>query len=306
MKVIVFGCQQIAVDFLDYLNKNEDIDVPLVVTYELPLDITYGYESVLRYCDEVGIDVMAPERLDIFSIEKIRKIKPDIIFSIYYRKVFPQALIDIPKLGCINIHPSLLPEYRGPTPTAWAILNGERYSGVTIHYMDKEIDTGDILVQKRFEIGEYETGYELYTRAMTIGGNLLKRNFSSIVTRKIKAKRQVGVGSYFGKIDARYFINWKSRTDHVVNQIRVRSKPYSPAESILFNRYFFFHRVRKFSSVDYVAQRPGRIVDIDKDGKIIISCADGCIRADDYDVFPPLTGKEKKTYLRIGNVFEQL
>ena len=157
MKVVIFGCQQIAVDFISFL-KNNNVSIPLIITYELPLDKTYGYESVIEKFSNGETEVLNPKSVNINIINKVKSINPDIIFSIYYRKILPKSLLKIPRLGCINIHPSLLPKYRGPIPTAWAIENGESEFGITIHYMDEGIDTGDILVQKEYQILENETG----------------------------------------------------------------------------------------------------------------------------------------------------
>ena len=132
MKVVVFGCQQIAVDFIAFL-KSKNVTISLIVTYELPLDKTYGYESVLDKFSSDKIELINPKRVDGDLISKIKSISPDIIFSIYYRKILPNSILKIPRLGCINIHPSLLPKYRGPIPTAWAIERGEKTFGITIH-----------------------------------------------------------------------------------------------------------------------------------------------------------------------------
>ena len=141
----------------------------------------------------------SPPRITKSLIDRVRDINPDYIFSIYYRQILPKSLLSSAKISCINIHPSLLPQYRGPVPTAWTIENGEKEFGITIHLMDEGIDTGDILVQKKYPIIENETGFELYTRGMKLGYELLVENFNKIVNEKIPAIPQVGIGSYFGK-----------------------------------------------------------------------------------------------------------
>ena len=304
MKVVVFGCQQIAVDFIKYLNSRSDVKLPLVITYELPLDTTYGYDSVLRYCKKSKVKVTTPKLMRDSIIDTIKVIKPDIIFSIYYRKILPKAILNIPRLGCINIHPSLLPEYRGPVPTAWAIRNGEEETGITIHLMDECIDTGDILVQKKFPILDNETGYELFTRAMSIGAKQLIENFDKIIKKEIKPKKQQGIGSYFGKMHWKSIIDWKRKQKDIINQIRVHSKPYNPSETVMFNRYFIINKARPIIIDDYKAQKPGCILDVVEQDNIIVSCADGCLLIDDYEIVPKLNETEKKVYLKPGNFFE--
>ena len=198
-KIVIFGCQQIAVDFIRYVVGQSDVELSLVVTYELTLDKTYGYESVIENFSQTEIEVESPPRITKSLIDRVRDINPDYIFSIYYRQILPKSLLSSAKISCINIHPSLLPQYRGPVPTAWAIENGEKEFGITIHLMDEGIDTGDILVQKKYPILDNETGFELYTRGMKLGYELLVKNFKKIINEKIKAKPQIGVGTYYGK-----------------------------------------------------------------------------------------------------------
>lgn len=303
-KIVLFACQQIGVDFIDFLLTKEDIEISLVVTYELPMDKTYGYKSVLEEALKGGLKVINPNRITESLIQEIKEIRPDVIFSVYYRKIFPSKLLKIPQLGCINIHPSLLPEYRGPVPTAWAIMNGENFFGITVHYMDKGIDTGDILVQERYEIFENETGYELYTRAMKLGTEMLKRNFYKILNKGIKPYKQSGKGSYYGKKPAKYTINWQEKAEYIINMIRVQGKPYNPAEAILLNRYIMINKATIIRDEKYVLQGPGKIVDILEDKKIIVSCVDGFLRLDEYEIFPKLTEIEEGIYLKIGNKFD--
>ncbi len=302
-KAIIFGCQQIAVDLIDFLLK-KNVEIPLVVTYELPLDQTYGYASVIEFCKNRNLNFFAGDRITDSMTDWISEQKPDFIFSFYYRKILPKSLLAIAKDRAINIHPSLLPHYRGPVPTAWAIENGEKEVGVTIHLMDGGIDTGDILIQKRYPIGENETGYELYTRAMTLGTDLFRKNYDKIASGKIKPYKQEGVGSYYGKKSGRYILDWKRKAEDIRNLIRVYAKPFNMAETKLFNRYVLVNRAKVLKDKKYPAQGAGRIMDILPGEKLLVSCADGCLLLEDYQFAPKLTPQEKKIYLKIGNRFE--
>ena len=302
MKVVVFGCQQIAVDFITFLKK-KNVTISLIVTYELPLDQTYGYESVIKKFSDSKIEVLNPKRVNINLTNKIKSISPDIIFSIYYRKILPKSLLGLPKLGCINIHPSLLPSYRGPVPTAWAIQNGETNFGITIHYMDEGIDTGDILVQEKYTIAEDETGYELYSRAMKLGAKLLEDNFENIINKKLKPIKQNGKSSYYGKKNGKYKIDWKDSAKNINNKIRVHAKPFNPAETSMFNRYFIINKASIIEDEKYTAQGTGLIVDI-IENKIVVSCAEGCLMLEDFSIFPELNDFDKKIYLKTGNKFD--
>lgn len=303
-KIVIFGCQQIAVDFIDYLLSRSDAEIPLVVTYELPLDEVYGYESVYKRARAKGLNVINPPRITPEILAEVRAIAPDVVFSVYYRKIFPKELLCIPKQGCINIHPSKLPLYRGPVPTAWAILNGEKSFGITIHYMDEGVDTGDILVATEFPILENETGFELYSRGMKLGAELLRENFPGIIQGEIQARKQVGQGSYYGKLSGRHILNWRQSVESVKNLVRVHAKPYNPVQAILFNKYVLINRISVANGDSYTLQGAGIIMDVLEGDRIVVSCTDGCVIFDDYEIVPALTEKERAVYLRKGNRFD--
>jgi methionyl-tRNA formyltransferase len=303
-RIVLFGCQQIAVDFIELLQSREDVELIYVYTYELPLDKTYGYSSVYNKCAKLNIPCEKPKKISNRIINYIKKLKPDFIFSVYYRKIFPVTLLEIPECRAINIHPSKLPKYRGPVPTAWAIKNGEKEFGITIHYMDRGIDTGDILFQKTFKIFENETGFELYTRGMTLGAKILEENIEKILYNKLHPVKQNGIGSYYGKINGKHQINWQNNFETIRNMVRIHAYPYNSAETILFNRYFFIDKVSTIKDQNYELQGPGRIVDIKPGGKLVVSCADGFLLLEDFNIFPKLKNNEKSLYFKIGNKFD--
>tara|TARA_B100000902_G_scaffold378424_1_gene411660 strand:- start:792 stop:1724 length:933 start_codon:yes stop_codon:yes gene_type:complete len=303
-KIVIFGCQSISIQILRYLNDLEWVDIVKVITYEVPSDISRGQESLIDAAQEMDIKVSSPSRLSSEVISEIRKLNPDLIISAYYRKIFNKEIIAIPKLGVVNIHPSILPYYRGPVPTAWAILNGEKEFGVTVHKVDEGIDTGDILIQKKFKIMDDETGHELYLRAMNLGAKLFIENFNEIIEDKIKPKMQQPGGSYFGKLKTKVLVNWKDSAESIRNQVRVRAYPYNPIETILENKYFFINRVSIIKEVKMHVQVPGKILKIYDDDRLLVSCSDGAIIIEDYDVYPKFTELEKDIYLKIGRMFD--
>lgn len=301
IKVVIFGCQQIAVDFIEHLSSLEDIEISLIATYELPLDATYGYESVVKRAKEKGL--LVTTRGPRSMINKIKEIEPDIIFSVYYRKILCKEILSIPRIGCINIHPSKLPYYRGPVPTAWAIKKGEKRFGITIHDMDEGIDTGDILVQEEYDIFDEETGHELYTRGMKLGAELLRKNFYKLVNQALPRIKQEGTGSYFGKLKGKHVIDWQQGAEEIKNIIRIHAKPYNSAETLLFNRYVLINKVSIIRNDKYILQGVGKIIDILDGDKLVVTCADGCLMLEDYEILPYLSEDEKKIYIKIGNEF---
>ena len=139
--------------------------------------------EVKEYAMQNGIEkIYQPEKVkgnDEF-INELKSINPDLIVVVAYGKILPKEIIDIPKLGCINVHGSLLPKYRGAAPIQWAVLNGDKVTGITTMYMDKGMDTGDMILKEEVEIGENETTGELWERLAVIGGKLLVETIKQI------------------------------------------------------------------------------------------------------------------------------
>lgn len=130
---------------------------------------------------EAGIDVYQPEKLKNDALMPLlEELKPDLIVVTAYGRILPEYIINYPKYGCINVHASLLPKYRGAAPIQWAIINGEKLTGVTTMKMDKGLDSGDILLKKETQIGEYETAEELFDRLALLGGELLVETINNI------------------------------------------------------------------------------------------------------------------------------
>ena len=105
-------------------------------------------------------------------ISEIKELNPEIICVVAYGKILPKEILDIPKYGCINLHGSILPKYRGAAPIQWAVLNGDKTTGVTTIYMNEKMDEGDMILKEEIEIEEYETTGELWNRLSSIGAEL--------------------------------------------------------------------------------------------------------------------------------------
>lgn len=143
---------------------------------------------VKEFAIEKNLKIFQPEKIvnnKEFKNE-IKSLEPDLICVVSYGKILPKSFLEIPKQGCINVHPSLLPKYRGAAPIQWAILNGDKTTGVTIMYMNEKMDAGDIIIQEEFEIDENETTGELWNRLSTIGANLLVSAISQIKDGTVK------------------------------------------------------------------------------------------------------------------------
>ena len=179
-----------------------------------------AYSPVKEFALEKKIDIYQPEKIknntDFF--EKIKQLNPDVICVVAYGKILPKDILELPRLGCINVHASLLPKYRGAAPIQWAIINGEKKTGVTTMYMDEKMDTGDMILKQEIEIGEDETTGDLWDRLAKIGANLLVETLEKIENNtapRIKQPDNFSLAPMLNKENAR--IDWENMT---ANQIK--------------------------------------------------------------------------------------
>ena len=150
-----------------------------------------------------GIDVFQPTSLkNEESFEIIKKLNPDIIVVVAYGKILPERIINFPKYGCINVHASLLPKYRGAAPIQWSIINGESKTGITTMYMDKGLDTGDMLLKDETLIDENETSFELSKRLSQMGANLIVKTLKALENGNLeKIKQDDNLSNYAPMLD---------------------------------------------------------------------------------------------------------
>ena len=138
--------------------------------------------DVKKFATQKNLNLYQPEKIkgNLDFLNMIKDLNPDLICVVAYGKILPKEILDIPKNGCINVHASLLPKYRGAAPIQWAVLNGDKTTGVSTMYMNEKMDEGDIILQKETKIGEYETTGELWNRLMFIGADLLVETVKQI------------------------------------------------------------------------------------------------------------------------------
>ena len=200
MKIIFMGTPDFAVAALEALCR-DGREVILAVTQP---DRQKGrgrkvIQTPVKVCAEKwGVPVFQPARIrEPEAVEHIRSLSPDLIVVAAFGQILPQELLDIPHLGCINIHASLLPKLRGAAPIQWAVINGETESGITLMQMDAGLDTGDILFQESIPIGEKETGESLYDKLAQLGGEMIVRYLPAIERGEVcPVKQEDSVSSY--------------------------------------------------------------------------------------------------------------
>ncbi len=182
-KIMFMGTPDIAAESLRYLIDNGMNVVCSVTQPDKPKGrghkLTPPEVKVLSL--ENNIPVFQPEKLKNGELQSVlEEYKPDIIAVVAYGKILPKYILDYPKFGCINMHASLLPKYRGAAPVQWSVINGEKYTGVTTMKMDEGLDTGDMLLCEKLSIGEYETSEELFERVAKLGAKVLFETIKDI------------------------------------------------------------------------------------------------------------------------------
>ncbi|WP_407724549.1 methionyl-tRNA formyltransferase [Ruminococcus sp. JL13D9] len=194
MRIVYMGTPDFAVPALEKLVQSPDYTVAAVFTQP---DKPKGRKMVMtppdvKVCAEkLGIPVFQPSSMrSEEAYNSLKELNPDVIVVAAYGQILPKAVLDLPKFGCVNIHGSLLPKYRGAAPIQQSVLDGEKVTGVTTMLMDVGLDTGDILLKAETEIGENETAGELFDRLAVLGGELIVETLDKLKKGEITPQKQ--------------------------------------------------------------------------------------------------------------------
>ncbi len=225
MRIVFMGTPELAAECLEGLAQ-AGYEIPFVVTQP---DRPKGRGQKLAYSPvkekalALGLEVFQPRRVrEESAIETLRKAAPDVIVVAAFGQILPKTILDIPPLGCINVHASLLPAYRGAAPIQWVLMNGERETGITIMKMDEGLDTGPMLLKKRLEISETMTGGELYKALSELGRSALLEALPLWAEGRLTPIPQPDEGvSYAVRLDRSHErIQWDWPAARIMNQIR--------------------------------------------------------------------------------------
>ena len=222
-----------------------------------------------------GIPVYQPENFrEEETVEQLRALKPDICAVVAYGRILPQKVLDVPTFGCINIHASLLPKYRGSAPYQWAVLDGLQETGVTAMYLCREMDAGDIIDVSKTPIGENETAGELLDRLAVLGAALLSKTLSRFEKEgKLPAVPQnPDEVCYAPMLDKSMCpIDWNQTAVQVHNHVR-GLHPWPVATFALHGKTFKVHDTRVVSG----SGTPGQILGLTKTG-LVVACGEGAV-----------------------------
>lgn len=214
---------------------------------------------VKQFAEEKGIKVLQPLKVrnNTEFIEEIKNINPEVICVVAYGKILPKELLDVPKLGCVNVHGSLLPQYRGAAPIQWAVLNGDKTTGITTMYMDVGMDTGDMILKQETEIGEDETTGELWDRLSDIGADLLVKTLKLIEAGKAPREKQgenFTVAPMLDKEMAK--IDWQNKTAIELKNLVRGLNPIMGAYSFLNGKKIKFWKVQALTEKELEIEFP--------------------------------------------------
>ncbi|MBQ0437714.1 bifunctional UDP-4-amino-4-deoxy-L-arabinose formyltransferase/UDP-glucuronic acid oxidase ArnA [Providencia rettgeri] len=274
MKAIVFAYHDIGCVGLKALEK-AGFDIQAVFTHTDDPNENHFYSSVARLSADMELPVFAPENVNHpLWIERIHEMKPDVIFSFYYRDMLSEELLSIAPKGAFNLHGSLLPKYRGRAPINWALLKGENETGVTLHKMVAKADAGDIIAQEKVVITETDTGLTLHAKVREAAEVLLDKTLPLIEAGTYKAVAQdESQATYFGRRTAEDGqIDWNRSAKEIDCLIRAVTEPYPGAFTYLGARKMVIWRARVLD--DNQGKAAGTVLSNDP---LRIACGQGAI-----------------------------
>jgi len=303
MKIVFMGTPDFAVPCLKALISN--YDVAAVITQP---DRAKGRGNKLTpppvkvLAEQNSIEVYQPERIKTPEmVELLRNIKPDAIVVVAFGQILSQDILEIPPLGCINVHASLLPKYRGAAPINWCIINGEEKTGITTMYMDKGLDTGDIIIKSEIAIGTEETAGELHDRLSELGAEVLIDTMKLIEEGRAPRIPQDNEKATYAPIMTKALgrIDWSKNAGQIKNLIR-GAYPWPGAYSSYEGKSF---KVFKAAAEGNEKNNEwGRITGVDKES-FTVSCGEGNLRIMELQ-FENEKRMSVEAYLRGHNIKE--
>ena len=276
MRIVFMGTPDFAAESLKKL-IDEKYDVAAVFTQpDKPRNrgMQLSYSPVKQLALDNGIPVYQPTKLrDGTATELVKSLEPDILVVVAYGRILPDDMLAVPKYGAINVHASLLPKYRGAAPIQWAVLNGDKVTGVSTMYLASEMDTGDVIYTAETEIGEFETSGELFDRLMVMGAELLHRTLRDIGTGCApRIPQNHAEASYVKMLDKGLSpIDWNRTPREIIKWI-CGLQPWPVATTELQGGVFKVYAAQYTETK--TSKAPGSIISAGKNG-IEIACAGG-------------------------------
>ena len=277
MRAVVLAYHEMGCVGIERLLAN-GFEIAAVFTHADRAGEQLWFRSVAEVSAGHGLPVFAPEDINHpLSVERIRALKPDILFSFYYRELIGPALLDVPPAGCLNMHGSLLPRYRGCAPANWAILNGETETGVTLHYMTTAPDAGDIVCQHTVPITREDDGRSLNLKLAVAAGPMLDEYLPAVRSGSApRVPQRHDEATYFGRRspdDGE--IDWATSAADIENLARAVTRPYAGAFTYSPSQRVMIWKAS--ARQDDAGREPGTIVSV---RPLEVACGSGTLRVD--------------------------
>ena len=217
-----------------------------------------AYSPVKEYALEKNLKIYQPIKIrnNTEFLDEIRTLAPDVICVVAYGKILPKEILEIPKLGCINVHGSLLPKYRGAAPIQWAALNGEKITGITTMYMDEGMDTGDMILKEEVEIGPEETTGELWQKLSKLGGEILVKTLKLIEEGKAPREKQTEEATLAPMLNKEMaLIDWENSDANKIHNLIRGLNPIMGAYSYIDGKKIKFWKSKVLTKEEFFSYK---------------------------------------------------
>jgi methionyl-tRNA formyltransferase len=279
MRSVVFAYSDVGYVCLDLLLEL-GAEVAAVFTHDDDPNEEIWFRSVRGLATERGLPVFTPEPVEPAEwVPRLRAWDPDFIFSFYYRRMLPMAVLDTARRAAVNLHGSLLPRYRGRCPVNWVLINGERETGVTLHHMVAKADAGDIVGQRRVPIAEDDTAYTLYCKQTAAALDLMREMYPRMCAGTApRLPQDHSAATYFGgRRPADGAIDWRQSARQIFNLVRAVTHPYPGAFARWRDRPLMIWGAQLADGQARPVASPGTVVGVDD--SLVIQTGGGCLRA---------------------------
>ena len=217
-----------------------------------------AYSPVKEYALEKNLKIYQPIKIknNTEFLDEIKTLAPDVICVVAYGKILPKEILEIPKLGCINVHGSLLPKYRGAAPIQWAVLNGDKTTGITTMYMNEGMDTGDMILKEEVEIGPEETTGDLWQKLSKIGGEILVKTLKLIEEGKAPREKQTEEATLAPMLNKEMaLIDWENSDANKIHNLIRGLNPIMGAYSYIDGKKIKFWKSKVLTKEEFFSYK---------------------------------------------------
>jgi len=306
MNIIFAGTPDFSVPILESLHK-EGYNIKMVITQQdrpkgrgKQMQPTPVKEKAL----ELGLEVYQPKNINSReSLDKIKEVNPEVIVVVAYGQIFKTEILNLPKYGCINIHASILPKYRGAAPINWVLINGEKETGVTIMQMEEGLDSGDMYYMKKIDITPEDDAFTIHDKLSILGAEAIVESLDKIVKKEIKGEQQDHSLSTYAPMLSRDTgkIDWNKKNYEIVNLIR-GVKGWPSATTYYGDEKIKIHQAKTIDE-DF-SDIPGEIIRVDDEG-VLVQTGKGSILIEELQ-FPNKRKMHVSEYIQGNEIKEKI